>query len=246
MTCRGVYILGHQGLGDHLLCGGIYREYASRYPLVLISVTKNYAPTLKSMLADLVNVRIISFDFPILDSRLKLKMESQALLLQKIGFDVLHLGAFEAGFFKDPTKRLDENYYDQAGLDLRHRWDSFDVPRNLERELELKSLLVPHGSNYIFVHDDESRNFNIRSEYFPKGMLVVRPQISLSDKFSFFDYLSVIEGAAEIHCIESSFAALIEGMQIKGRKFAHRYARPEALNDFRHEFTYLTDWKIIT
>lgn len=245
MGYRGVYILCHQGLGDHLLCGGIYREYAKRYPIVLIPVTKNYAKTLRGLLSDLPNVHIVSFDFAITDSRLNLKMESQAKLLSKFGFDILYLGAFESSFFKDPNMRLDANYYKQAQLDLEHRWDSFDVPRDKKREIELKNLLVPEGKPYIFVHDDASRNFNIRPNSFPDGLAVVRPELTLSSKYSFFDYLTLIEDAAQIHCIESSFAALIEGMQIHGEKYAHRYARPEALNDFRHEFTYKTDWKVI-
>lgn len=245
MSSRGVYILPHQGLGDHLLCGGIYREYAKRYPIVFIPVTKNYASTLRIMLSDLNNVRIISFKFPITDSRLNLKMESQAKLMSKFGFDILYLGGFEASFFSDPTLRLDANYYHQAKLDLSHRWDSFSVPRDVAKELTLKNLLVEEGAKYIFVHDDKSRNFNIRPEFFSEKYCVVRPDFSLSKQFSFFDYITLIEQAEEIHCIESSFAALIEGLQIDSLKFAHRYARPEALNDYRHEFTYRTDWQII-
>lgn len=245
MGSRGVYILAHQGLGDHLLCGGIYREYARRFPLVFIPVTANYAQTLRDMLSDLDNVRIISFNFPITDSRLNLKMESQGKLMSKFGFEILYLGAFEASFFKDPSLRLDANYYLQANLELSHRWDSFSVPRDLAKESELKNLLTENGKKYVFVHDDKDRNFNIREEYFPNGCKVVRPDNALSKHYSFFDYLTLIEEAEEIHCIESSFAALIEGLQIPGIKFAHRYARPEALNDYRHEFTYRTGWKII-
>jgi hypothetical protein len=242
---QNVYILCHQGLGDHLLCIGIYREYAKRYQSVLIPSTLNYFDTLKVALSDLKNVFVVPFDNPILDSRLPLAMESQALILEHLGFDVLRLGTFGENFFLDLDKRLDENYYDQANLHLNHRWDSFYVARDESKEIELKNLLVADGSKYIFVHDDKSRNFEIREEYFPNGYKVVRPNHALSKCYSFFDYLTLIEQAEEIHCIESSFAALIEGLQIPGIKFAHRYARPEALNDYRHEFTYRTKWEII-
>ena len=245
MNQRGVYILCHQGLGDHLLCVGIYREYAKRYPLVFVPVTKNYVNTMRTLLSDLKNVYVVSFNFAITDSRLNLKMESQAKLLSKFGFDILYLGAFESSFFKDPNMRLDANYYKQAHLDLEHRWDSFVAPRDKAKEIELKNLLVEDGKKYVFVHDDAKRNFNIRPDSFPEGLTVVRPDVLLSSKYSISDYLTLIEGAEQIHCIESSFAALIEGMQIQGKKFAHRYARPEALNDFRHEFTYRTDWQIV-
>jgi hypothetical protein len=165
--------------------------------------------------------------------------------MSNFGFEILYLGKFGAGFFKDPSLRLDANYYFQANLELSHRWDSFYVPRDLAKELELKNLLVESGKKYVFVHDDKGRNFNIREECLPRGCEVVRPDNALSKRYSFFDYLTLIEQAEEIHCIESSFAALIEGLQIPGNKFAHRYARPEALNDFRHEFTYRTMWEIV-
>ena len=242
---QSLYILCHQGLGDHLLCIGIYREYAKRYESVLIPAIRDYSDTLKVALSDIENVSVVPFGYPILDSRLPLAMESQAEILEHLGFDILRLGSFDESFFLDLEKRLDENYYDQASLDLRHRWDSFYVTRDKSREIELKNLLVGDGLKYIFVHDDKSRNFNIREEYFPSGCKVVRPDKGLSKHYSFFDYLTLIEQAEEIHCIESSFAALIEGLQIPGIKFAHRYARPEALNDYRHEFTYKTRWNVI-
>jgi hypothetical protein len=232
-------------LGDHLLCLGIYREYAKKYSSVVIPATSNYGETLKALLSDLSNVSVVEFDFPIHDTRLPLVMESRSLILQHLGFDELRLGSFGPNFFHDINMRLDENYYSQANLDIDTRWRSFHIPRDLSREYELRNLLVPKNRPYIFVHDDARRNFNIRPELLPEGIIVIRPDMSLSKRFKFFDYLTLIEGAEEIHCIESSFAALIEGMQIQGEKFAHRYARPEALNDFRHEFTYKTDWKVI-
>lgn len=245
MSKRGIYILCHQGLGDHLLCLPIYREYAKRYKHVIVPVTQNYSSTLRSFLSDIPEIEIVPFDFAITDSRLNLKMESHAELLSCFGYEILHLGVFSPVFFKDPHMRLDENYYYQANLPLEKRWDSFSIPRSPEKEALLKSILIPNGEPYIFVHDDESRGFVLREELMPENLRIVRPDIALASRFNFSDYLSLIEEAEEIHCIESSFAAMIEGMQIQGSKYAHRYARPEALHDYRHEFTYRTSWKIL-
>jgi hypothetical protein len=55
----------------------------------------------------------------------------------------------------------------------------------------------------------------------------------------------IIENAEEIHCIESSFSAYIDNLMLGNLKFAHRYARPEARDDFKHEFTYKAYWKIL-
>jgi hypothetical protein len=55
----------------------------------------------------------------------------------------------------------------------------------------------------------------------------------------------IIENSFEIHCIESSFSAFIEMLDLSIPKFAHRYARPEAKNDFCHEYTYKSAWQIV-
>ena len=73
---------------------------------------------------------------------------------------------------------------------------------------------------------------------------IIEP-LSNKSKFTVFNYIKILESAEQIHCIESSFAALIESIEIKANLFAHRYARPEAKNDYKHEFTYKKDWQIL-
>ena len=240
MNQRGVYILCHQGLGDHILCNGIYREYANKYKKCVIPVIDKYFKTVQQMLSDLTNVQVVRVKNPFW----AFKIESQANLLSYIGFDILKLGSFGADFFKDNSKRLDANYYQQAGLALSKRWESFRVPRNRDLEDKLFRKLVGETKEYVFLHYDQKRNFLLDSELIPKHLLRVVPNERLNKKFSFFDYLKIIENAREIHCIESSFAALIESLEYPIPKYAHRYARPEAKNDFRHEFTYRSNWYI--
>jgi hypothetical protein len=83
----------------------------------------------------------------------------------------------------------------------------------------------------------------VRRDLIPPNLRIIKPDISLKE-FNFFDYTMIIENSKEIHCIESSFAALIESIPLRVPKFAHRYARPEATSDFRHEFTYRSSWGI--
>jgi hypothetical protein len=59
------------------------------------------------------------------------------------------------------------------------------------------------------------------------------------------DYRLIIENALEIHCIESSFSVFVDNLLLDNLKVAHRYARPEARDDFKHEFTYMAQWKIL-
>jgi hypothetical protein len=240
MKTRGMFILCHQGLGDHILCNGIYRDYAREFKRCVIPVTDKYYITVSRMLSDVKNIQIVKFKNPFWS----FKMEAHANLLNSFGYDTLRLGVFGVDFFQDSSKRLDDNYYSQAGLLINKRWDSFKLVRNNEAEDTLFRLLVGDRKEYIFLHEDEKRNYLIDHDLLPKNAIIVKPIEGLNKKFSFFDYLKIIENAKEIHCIESSFAALIESLEYSIPKYAHRYARPEAKNDLRHEFTYRSNWHV--
>jgi hypothetical protein len=238
MQNRGIYIMPHQGLGDHIICAGIYREFAKLYSLVIIPVsTKNYV-SLKDMLKDVPNIKVLSYGryFP--------TFEPHRDLLYKFGYKILNLGGFNGEDIPELT-RFDEWFYQQADVDFTKRWDSFFYARNHKKEDALFRKLKCNESRYIFVHDDADREFNIDVNRIPKDIRVIKPDIKLASKFSVFNYLKVIENAEEIHCIESSFCALVESVALKNIKYAHRYSRPEAKNDYRHEFTYKSDWKIL-
>lgn len=237
----GIYILGHQGIGDHILCAGIYRDYAKRYKHCVIPVYGEKISILRDLLKDVKNIQLVYFKSELWE----MKMEAHRDFLSIFGYESLNLGHHGKDFFKNPNMRLDENYYAQANLPLESRWNSFKYVRNIEKEIELYNLLECDKQQYIFVHDDSARDFCIDESRLPEGFKIVRPDLNLTSKFSFFDYIYIIENARQIHVMESSFGALIESLNIDVPKFAHRYARPEAKNDYRHEFTYRTNWTVL-
>lgn len=237
---EAIYIVGHQGLGDHLICNGIYREYASKYVLCIVGVNKMYEQTIKRMLVDVPNIRIASYPSKYFNAY----SLAHAKIMQGIeGFDVLKLGLLGKDFFMEPNLRLDAHFYKQANLDLELRWVNFKYGRDEEKEKQLFEYFGCKDSDYIFLHEDESRNFLVRRDLIPPNVRIIQPDISLRE-FDIFDYAMVIENAREIHCIESSFAAFIDMLPFDVPKFAHRYARPEVRNDVHHEFTYRSSWSI--
>ena len=228
-------------MGDQILCCGMYRSLADKRESVIVPTSMTNANSVLQMLGDVSNIKIEVYKW----SYENIRMDAHASLLSKVGFDVIRLGYSGKDFFKDPNKRLDQNFYDQAGVDLSARWDKFKVERNRARERELFDILVPNKNPYIFLHEDPSREFNIDLGRVPRGVQIVRPDPARAKGFTVFDYLTIIEKSWQIHCIESSFGALIESMQYDIPKFAHRYARPEAKSDFRQEFTYRSKWEIL-
>lgn len=145
-----------------------------------------------------------------------------------------------------PQTRFDENFYMQARKPLCDRWNKFDFVRNREKEKALGEIYADKIRRpYVFLHEDKKRGFIIDRALISETFQIIEPLPVEHSKFTVFDYYSLIMGASEIHCIESSFAAFIESINVKHVKlYAHRYARPNAVYDYRYEFTYRSDWTI--
>lgn len=237
-TRNWVLINPHQGLGDHLVCVGIYQEYARKYAKVFITVSRKYLSELTSILGDVNNITLVALPTNHLSGGTRFTQRLARLLKIR----VVGLGGYGADFLKSEM-RFDQNFYYQAEVDFECRWSSFSSHRNIMKEEQLFRYLNCNDMPYIFVHEDKFRGFTINRNLLPKNLRIVQPQTHLKG-YSLIDYRKVIEGASEIHVIESSFAAYIESLVIPVPLFAHRYARPETYKDCRHEFTYKKDWKI--
>lgn len=236
-----IFFLHHLGLGDHLLCNGIYRHFCKHNDLVVLPVKEHNYNTIADMLSDVENVSLLHLEARSADS----EMKKASLQFEKMGYHIVKMGYFGKNFLSNKKIRFDKNFYNQVGVDFNCRWDDFHVPRDNIREQKVYDYFNP-TSEFVFLHEDSSRGFTINREHIDKKYKIITPIPPSSDNsFRFFDYRKVIEEASEIHCIESSFCAFIEGLDLKNKKFAHRYSRPEASLDFCHEFTYRTDWEII-
>ena len=191
------------------------------------------------MLRDCPNIRVLSLPLRRSWSYTRLiQMISRPLPIEIVG-----LGSYGNNFFPKGV-RFDQNFYDQAGINFDFRWSRFEVPRNHEREEEIFKVLGCYSEPYIFLHEDKNREFVIDRKKIDSRLRVIEP-VTGTSKFSLFDYRKVLEGASEIHLIESSFAAFAESIGLGQKLYAHRYARGHALYDFRHEFTYRSNWNVL-
>lgn len=237
---RGIFILGNQGLGDQIVLNGLYRYFAKRYDYVIVPIADRYEKTIREMTADVENILVSGYRMEIWEPH----MLAHKNYLEKRSFRCLSLGEFGSNYLLNKKLSLDQTIYAQAGVPHEIRWSDFKYERNIMREKQLFAKLGCEKGEYVFVHDDSKRNFIVDSKFLPKNVSVVRPKIGLRG-FSFFDYIYTLENAAEIHCIESSFAVLVEQLDLEVPKFAHRYGRPDVLVNPRLHYTFKSDWRII-
>ena len=242
-------VVPHQGLGDIMLCIGLFRQLSSRFKTLKIVVTNKNRLEMEPFLGDLENISF--YNLPSFPKSMAFRYLPQIwvelffLFHRLLGFACIGLGGLGPNFLSEKSKlRFDENFYAQAEVEFSHRWSSFSFIRDKELESHLANRLEIGSNPYVFLHEDRSRGFMVNRATLPEGIRIIEP-LNPESGFLLAHYVQVIRGASEIHTIESSFAAFIEGLGDTPRKYAHRYARPDALLDWRSEFTYRTPWIIL-
>jgi len=150
---------------------------------------------------------------------------------------------FRVGIYNDSWNTLtssgltfDKFFYEQLNMDFAATYDlAIEDGEGWEEIMRLDP-----NEPFYFVHDDELRGFNIDENNIDNGgsIPIVRPVIRAN---TIFDYLPLIRRATEVHCIDSSFALMLDRASgIKATKYIHRYCREESVYP-----SYKNDWKVL-
>lgn len=199
----------HLGLGDHLDCNGLVR-YILKYSCfnrIYIPAKQNYFAMVQFMYRDCPDIEVIEID----PQSITEEYEQIDQILSRIPF----CNRIRVGHDYYPSaleQRENENcwvyFYRQLGIPISVRYDNFYIKRDAKSEAKSFYQLTQGESPYFFVHDDPARGFNINISqiHAPSGCNIVRNDTS----YSIFDFISVLESAAQIHVMESSFKSLVE------------------------------------
>jgi hypothetical protein len=211
----------HLGLGDHFDMNGMIRYFLETYASKVYVYSKsNYFSMVKYMYRDEPNIVVVEID----------KDFNELLQVKEFVDKNPNLHHVRIGFENYPspfTQSLDrekncwEYFYEQVDVPYRVRNNYFHVARDLEKEEALLKELNPHNVPFAFVHDDPDRGFNISntSGGISLGMHVIRNDTSKN----IFHYLTILEEAEEIHCMESSFKTLIDLYSVEPDLFFHSF-----------------------
>lgn len=225
------FIYHHLGLGDHIILQGLIRHLINKeinHIYVLFVKKRNYT-SVQFMFKDLANIKyfVVDSDEDVVDFMKSINDEN----LIKIGFN-------------NVTPDFDICFYKQMKVDFTERFRIYSSLRNTDIELKLFNKLKLNNKKYIFIHDDKSRNYIIDETKLSisDNILIIRPHITNT----IFDWCMVLENATEIHCICSSFKALVDSIQPLKPKLYYYHTLPNS-NIPRNE-TYTSSilkWEII-
>lgn len=230
---KEVYIYQHLGLGDHIICNGLVREIANQNRDVIFYLFSK-APYVKSnhwMYRDVENIKILGAyseypDHAVLEF---IQNKNLGMNLLRTGYNINEISnmvpdgepqLLKIGheFFNNGVQ-FDNSFYNQFNMDFCKRWSSFYIKRDFEKETSLfESFNMERG--YTVIHEDSYRRMVVR-DVNRDNCLVIDKNITEN----IFDYLTILENASEIHCIESCFLFLIDSFNFKSKLFSHRYAR---------------------
>ena len=107
----------HLGLGDHIICHGIIREYCKQYHTTIFSKSHNYQ-SVKDMFCDISNLQILIGGDNFANSYI-LNNKNNFDKIMQIGFGDLN-----------NTKSFEQQFYNLANINFNKKWTNFYVPEN--------------------------------------------------------------------------------------------------------------------
>lgn len=196
------YIYHHLGLGDHIICNGLVRSLIKKEESYSMFVKPHNRQTVEFMYRDLNNLEFIEFDdWQVINFFSDNKIPESDKII--------------AGFYNHPSaKSFDESFYLQNNLPLSCRWDNFYVERDLESEIKLFKHFNIKENEYVFIHDDISRGYNIDEDLIiNKDLKIIRPIVGLTNNV--FDYCYLMQNSIESHFIDSSFRLIFDSLKLR-------------------------------
>lgn len=199
------YIYNHLGLGDHIICNGLYRELISQNENYSIFVKNHNVVSVSFMIRDLKNINII----PIKDD--------QEVLNYILNNNISQDSIIKIGFCQMPiigAKDFDDSFYLQHQISFEKRWTSFKCERDFLSEKKLFDKFDIVEGEYIFLHDDKNRGFEIDESFIVnKNIPIIRPVFSYTENI--FDYCYLMEKSRESHFIDSSFRLIFDSLKLR-------------------------------
>jgi len=231
-------LLNHMGIGDAIMLNGMVRHFAEDDKVVVVA--KNCHEILMRFmyrdLGDQIDFIFVETTQPqhvwqkVWQYHNKCGNHSRIIPLSTYGMDD---NTWANWTQTEGMSNWSEVVYNQAGVPHEYMRTKFKLIREPERELK------PPEKPYIFVHDDPERGrvINVDTEFDvfkPHSKVTnLKEEYFESNVPNIFDYISIIENAKEVHCMNSSYNWFIELMKL-GKKetnffhttVAHKYYKP--------------------
>ena len=226
----------HLGLGDQIILSGAINYLSEKYGKIYLISYEKFKNSMHSLYNNNPSIEMVflpeSFNQLTQD---KLQIEEFVMDYgRKNNLEILKVG------YENQIKRLRfyESFYKQLKLDYQISYDYFSVnsdKKMVEKlSLHLKNYFEIEG-NFKLIHNEHSSGFvELKDINDENNIFVTRD----SDPYNnLFLYEELIKNATEIHCINSSFAHLVDRFNTTGKLIYHEILGSRL--KFKKEWSYI-------
>jgi hypothetical protein len=215
------------GLGDAFVMNGIVHHYARTCNTLYYPARGEFFETLTCLYQDYPNIEVWRF----------YSNEQEDIFLSTHP-DVVHLKSFPLITQEIDRKNCEpekiqihwqQQLYENWDVPFKMRYLDFHMPKNIPGTDDLYNKLTDGDDDYILVHryaSDHPAGIPIDIPRYrnskglpPKKIIEIKP----GQTSNMLQYRQLIENAAEIHCVASSFFNLVDSMvdSVKGTLVFH-------------------------
>jgi hypothetical protein len=227
------YIYHHLGLGDHIICNGLVRCLIKKEEEYIMFVKEHNLTTVKFMYRDLKNLSFLVGDDEFASNFIKEN-------------NLTHNDLIIAGFYTHPNaEEFDDGFYLQNNIDFNSRWSNFKCERDYESEKTIFNKFGVKEGEYVFIHDDKSRGYEIDESYvINKDLPIISPVIGYTKNC--FDYCYLMQHSKESHFIDSSFKLIFDSLKLRNSNlFYHINLKNGTIKDTITKSHSILNFKII-
>lgn len=186
----------HLGLGDHFICNALVHELLQVADTIWLPCKNLNLTTVCELYSDHPRVRVFGVHTTDFDDEIRLLCQTSI----RYAIPLLKIGSFTGDFAAE--------FYKQLDIPIERRWTGFKMPRDRDRANLLYKELIK-DTKYALIHRTASVG---TFEISVKTELPIYTVTKLSE--SLLDWSTIIENAAEIHCIDSSFIHLVDSLDV--------------------------------
>ena len=215
-----LFFLGPVGLGDTFVQSGIVNHFADRSHELHVPAQPKFYKTVKTLYQDHPNIKVIALE----PDENQITQYAQANGLSRILPIPLSQTSIK-NFQIIPM--WDIQTYANFELSFGLRYSNFRLPTHIEGANNLYDI-ISNNEPYILVHRYTGDNI----EGIPINIQTFRQNAGLNENVRIIEikegitddmmqYVKLIQGAEEIHCVPSSFHCLVDSMQTNAKLYFH-------------------------
>tara|TARA_B100001996_G_C18550561_1_gene550643 strand:+ start:73 stop:858 length:786 start_codon:yes stop_codon:yes gene_type:complete len=206
-----IILITHLGLGDQIILNGLVNYISDKFEKIILPVLSSNLKTIQFLYSENNAVDVVEYP------------KGQELDFIKDLSTYSGMDFLKIGFEKVRNKPFNLAFYSQLKLPYNYSFKYFHYPENKEIEVDLKEHLVDYYSSnsneIILVHNESSIDVYDFDKVKINNPIYVTKE---SDKYeNLFYYSEIIKEAKEIHCLDSSFAHLVERTDTKAKLYFH-------------------------